>query len=124
MNRILTFLALTLVLALAVGLPLGLVGCTKILSTTPPTEKLQILSHSMSIDEHGHPVVQGTAKNVSSTTLDMAFIEVKWYDASGAVIANGTDHISNLGPGEIWKFEIPCFEENVQSYEVGVRSVR
>jgi len=114
MSRVIKFLVLTLIVALAVGLA----GCAE---TAPPTEKLQILSHSMSTDQYGYPVVQGTAKNVSSTNFSYAFINVKFYDASGAAIATLSDYICDLGPGETWNFEVTCNEKNAQSYKITVK---
>ena len=130
MSRVIKFLCFTLALALAVGLPLGLIGCTETQyepgeGGSPATEKLEILSHNMSTAEFGNLVVKGAAKNVSSSNLSYAEVRVKFYDAAGALIATSLDNINDLGPGESWNFEVmyPGMDtENVASYKIGVGS--
>lgn len=131
MSKVIRFLALALVLALVVGLSLGLVGCAETQyqpggepSPAPAAEKLQILSHSMSIDQvFGRPVVQGIAKNVSSTNLSYARVNVKFYDAEGNLLVTSLDNILDLAPDETWSFEVRYSgsnPENVKSYKIGV----
>lgn len=93
----------------------------------PPatTEKLQILSHSMSRSETGTFVyIKGTAKNVSSSRLSMASVDVKFYDAAGTLLATSSDYIRDLDPGETWSFEVMTVDEDqrVASYKIGVGS--
>ncbi len=131
MNRVIKFLALTLIVALAVGLPLGLVGCAETQyhpgeGAPPATEKLEILSHSMSTTEFGLLVIKGVAKNVSSSNLSYAEVRVKFYDAAGNLIDTSLDNINDLAAGETWSFEVMYFgmdTENVKSYKIGVGSV-
>ena len=66
----------------------------------PATEKLQILSHSMSTGQFGNLIIKGTAENVSSATLSYAEVKVKFYDADGALIDTSLDNINDLGAGE------------------------
>jgi hypothetical protein len=107
----------------------GLSGCTETQyqpgeSGAPPaTEKLQILSHSMSRGEYGNLVVKGTAKNVASSTLSYAEVRVKFYDAAGTLLNTSLANINDLGPGETWSFQVMYFgtdEDKVTSYKIGV----
>ncbi len=88
----------------------------------PVTKKLEILSHSMTggRGEFVKPVVKGTAKNVSSATIN-AYIYVKFYDASGALLGTGADSITSLGAGETWSFKVTYYDidrEDVYSYKI------
>ncbi len=74
-------------------------------------------------EEFGLTVVQGIAKNVSSSTLSLAQVKVKFYDADGMLIETSVDVIHNLAPGESWKFRVKCYEKNAKSYKIGVGSV-
>ena len=132
MSRVIKFLALTLIVALAVSLPLGLVGCAETQyqpgetpSPAPPTEKLQILSHSMSTDQFGFQHVKGIAKNVSSSTLSFARVKVKFYDAAGNLLSTSGDIISDLAAGETWSFEViyaGTDSRQAESYKIGVEA--
>ena len=131
MNRIIKLLSLTLIVALAVGLSLCLVGCTETEyqpggGALPATEDLEILSHSMSTTGFGNLMVKGIAKNVSSSNLSYAEVKVKFYDAQGNLISTWLDNINDLGAGETWSFEVMYLgmdTENVKSYQIGVGSV-
>ena len=126
MRKIVGFMAIALVM-----LVLSLVGCAETQyqpggstpSELPPAEKLQILSHSMTTGQFGNIIVKGTAKNISSSNLSYAEVKVKFYDAAGALIDTSLDNINDLGPGEIWNFEVMYLgmdTENVKSYKIGV----
>lgn len=55
-----------------------------------------------------------------------AEVRVKFYDKEGAVIATFLDNINDLGPGEVWNFEVmyPGTDvEKVGSYKIAVGSV-
>jgi len=93
--------------------------------TPPVTEKLEILSHSMSTTQFGNLVVKGTAKNVSSSTLSYAEVKVKFYDAAGTLLGTSLDNINDLGAGETWSFEVMYLDIDIQkvaSYKIGVGS--
>ena len=90
--------------------------------TPPVTEKLEILSHSMTggRGEYVTPVVSGTARNVTSSTI-LAEVWVKFYDASGALLGTGADSITSLGAGETWSFKVTYYDidrEDVYSYKI------
>ena len=125
MKRIIGFIAIAL---MAMLVP-NLVGCVETQyepeGSTPATETLQILSHSMTTNEFGNIVVQGTAENISSSNLSYAEVRVKFYDANGVLLDTSLDNINDLGPGQTWSFEVMYFgldTENVKSYEIGVGS--
>ncbi|GAI32494.1 unnamed protein product [marine sediment metagenome] len=91
----------------------------------PVTEKLEILSHSMSTTQFGNLVVKGTAKNVSSSTLSYAEVRVKFYDAAGTLLSTSLANINDLSAGETWSFEVMYLDidiEKVTSYKIGVGS--
>ena len=125
MKRIVGFIAIALVVILVPSL----VGCIETQyepgGSTPATEKLQILDHQMTTTEFGNIIVKGRAKNISSSNLSYASVKVKFYDASGTLLATSSDGISDLGLGETWSFSVMYFgmdDENVKSYKIGVGS--
>jgi len=127
MKRIMGLIAITLV---AILIP-SFTGCAETQyepseGGAPPAEKLEILSHSMSggRGEFVKPVVKGTAKNVSSSTI-YAEVKVKFYDASGALLGTSLDSINDLSAGETWSFKVVYYDidrENVYSYKIEVGS--
>jgi hypothetical protein len=126
MKMTIGFIALSLITMLV---PI-LIGCTETQyepeGSTVTTEKLQILSHSMTTNEYGNIVVKGTAKNISSSNFSYAEIKVKFYDASGALLDTWLDNINDLGPGETWSFEVMYLgldTEKVKSYQIGVGTI-
>jgi hypothetical protein len=73
--------------------------------------------------EGAYPAIKGTAKNVSSSRLSYAGVDVKFYDAAGTLIGNSSDSIRDLDPGETWSFEvIYCGfgSDKITSYKIGV----
>lgn len=93
------------------------------------TEKLQILSHSMRHEEDSVEV-EGVAKNVSSSTLKFAEIEINFYDAKGKFFTQTADQVWDLGAGETWHFRGGTWEYDesgkptkVKSYKVKVWKV-
>lgn len=100
--------------ALMLVLPLCLAGCaeTETQGGSLPGEELQILSHSMTTHEFtgGMPestaVVKGRARNVSNSTIAFALIAVNFYDKDGNLIDTASAIMQNLGPGEIWDFNV------------------
>jgi hypothetical protein len=128
MRKIIGFVAIALVILVP-----SLVGCAETQyqpgqpapSQPATTEKLQILSHSMSRSETGTFVyIKGTAKNVSSSRLSFASVNVKFYDADGTLLDTSLDVISDLDPGETWSFEVGYYDEYLKyaSYKIGVGS--
>ena len=125
MKRMIGFI----VMALLVMLVPSLVGCIETQyesgGSKPATEKLQIIDHHMTTSEYGSMIVKGRAKNISSSNLSYASVKVKFYDASGTLLATSSDGISDLGLGETWSFSVMYFgmdDENVKSYKIGVGS--
>jgi len=102
------------VVAAALILAVCVVGCAGAQTEggNLPGEELQILSHSMTTHQFtgGMPestaVVKGRARNVSNSTIAFASIAVNFYDKNGNLIDTSSAITQNLGPGEIWDFNV------------------
>jgi len=102
------------IIVAALVLGICLVGCagTQTQGGNLPGEELQILSHSMTTHQFtgGMPestaVVKGRARNVSNSTIASASITVNYYDKNGNLIDTSSAIMQNLGPGEIWDFNV------------------
>jgi len=98
-------------------------GCVAIKST-----ELTILSHEMVLEEITENYydlwVKGEAKNTGTKTLSYATIDVKFKDDEGKVLNTSFDSITDLAPGEIWRFEVLYYGtqdiSEVESYEISV----
>ncbi len=100
-------------------------GCDTFFGTEEVGQKLEILSHSEGTDELlGFVVVRGQARNTSGGNLTCAQVCAKFYDGSGSLVATRTDAINELGPGEVWNFEINLagYEREVARYDIKVRA--
>lgn len=94
-------------------------------STVIADDKLEITEHSLITGEYGNPIVKGTAKNISSSTITSAEIEVVFYDPFSIRLSSSTGKIENLGPGETKDFKVTYFgpTKNVESYKIEVGSI-
>ena len=98
--------------ALILMLPICLVGCTDTNGGSPPSEELQLLSHSMTVHEFtgGMPestaMVRGRVKNTSNSNISFASIAVDFYDADRNLIDSSSAIRQNLGPGQVWDFNV------------------
>ena len=131
------------VLSAAAGmLATDLAGCTGGgASDAERTEQapLVILDHELVHGASGTSVdsvwVRGHAKNVTGRTLSYAEIAVDFYDEDGEelkgfrdslpFVESFVDNVSDLGPGEVWEFEVGYtgtdqFTKRVADYEVRV----
>ena len=63
-------------------------------------------------------------KNTGTKTLSYATIDVKFKDDEGKVLNTSFDSITDLAPGEIWRFEVLYLGtqdiSEVKSYEISV----
>ncbi len=108
MRRVVGVVAATLIFTVCV------VGCAGAQTEggNLPGEELQILSHSMTTHQFtgGMPestaVVKGRARNVSNSTIAFASIAVNFYDKNGNLIDTSSAIVQNLGPGEVWDFNV------------------
>ena len=66
-------------------------------------EKLIIINHSATQSEDSFDV-QGTAKNVSNSTIKFAKIRIVFLGDQGSVIGGTADNVWNLASGETWNF--------------------
>ena len=90
------------ILALIILLP-SLTGC---LTAQEGSEKLEILEYSSSINEYGYIVIDGTAKNISSSTLSYAEIVAKFYNVADELVGTSSAKIKAVDPDEIWSFQV------------------
>ena len=104
------------------GAPTGAPAGT---STVIADDKLEITEHSLITGEYGNPIVKGTAKNISSSTIASAELEVVFYDPFSIRLSSSTGKIENLGPGETKDFKVTYFgpTKNVESYKIEVGSI-
>lgn len=110
----------TLIAAILIAM-LPATGCTGTGSSPSPSGKLAVINHDMTREESGAVEVQVTVKNVGSVMAELAEVTVSFYDASKNLIDISSDSVMNLGPGEIWEFEIACQGTRcgqVKSYEI------
>lgn len=96
-------------------------------SSSSEPETLEILTHEMQYEGGGwtyYATVVGTAKNVGTTRISHSSVKVKFYDPDGNLVGSGLDMVSDLDPGETWKFKVMCtaLDEEVESYKIGVGS--
>jgi len=94
-------------------------------STVISGDKLEIVEHSLIIGEYGNPIVKGTARNISSSTIALAELEVVFYDPFNIRLSSSEGKIENLGPGESREFKVTYFgpTKNVESYKIEVASI-
>lgn len=92
--------------------------------TPPQTEKLAILNSTLTETIYDYATVTGKAKNVSGQNLSQAQIGVKFYNSTDERIARMYDMITDLGPDQVWNFEItaPVEFSEVERTEVFVSS--
>jgi len=100
MRKTIGFIILTLILVPS------LVGCLATQGGAGGSEKLQILSHDSTVNEYGHIVIEGTAKNISSSTLSYAEVRAKFYNAANELVGTSSTSIKAVDPDEVWSFKI------------------
>ena len=86
-----------------------------------PAGKLAVINHDMNKEESGSVKVEVTVKNVGSVVVGLAQVTVNFYGADNNFIDSASDAVMNLGPGEIWDFEIACESarcSQVKTYEI------
>jgi len=129
-----------LALALCLAASLIIAGCTSTTDyrysgdpegsgvsspTVGESEDLEILDHELQYEGGGwtfYATVVGTAKNVGTERISHSSVKVKFYDADGNLVGSGSDWVSDLDPGETWKFSAVCttMDVEVESYKIGV----
>ena len=91
----------------------SLVGCLATQGGAGGSEKLQILDHDSSVNEYGYVVIEGTAKNISSSTLSYAEVIAKFYNDAKELIGTSSASIKAVDPDEVWSFEVVYRGTNV-----------
>lgn len=84
---------------------------------------VELIEHNPEVDDIGIVYVVGKLKNTDDKSISFIEIYVKFYDDEGNVLDSSFDYIENLGPGEIWNFEIMYLgsnDEDVASYTIAV----
>ena len=94
-----------ILIALLILVP-SLSGCFTTQSGTGGSDKLEVLTHDSTIDEYGFVVIEGTAKNICSSTLSHAEVVAKFYNASSELIGTSSTSIKAIDPDEVWSFKI------------------
>jgi len=92
-------------IALMILVP-SLTGCLTAQSGTGGSDKLQVLSHESSLNEYGYVVIEGTAKNICSSTLSHAEVVAKFYNADSELIGTSSTSIKAMDPDEVWSFTV------------------
>ena len=108
MRKTIGFIILTLILVTS------LVGCLATQGGAGGSEKLQILSHESALNEYGYIVIEGTAKNISSSTLSYAEVVAKFYNAASELVGTSSASIKAVDPDEVWSFELVYRGTNVK----------
>lgn len=77
---------------------------------------LTIIDSTLEKEEYGGYIVTGTAQ--SDADVSYAEVDVKFYDAEGAVLQSGMTNIVDLKAGEPWKFKVYGPSEDVKEYKI------
>ena len=109
MRKTIGFIAIALIILAPM-----LVGCLTTQNGAGGSEKLQILSHNSTVNEYGNIVIEGTAKNISSSTLSYAEVIAKFYNAANELVGTSSTSIKAVDPGEVWSFEVVYQGTNVK----------
>lgn len=73
-------------------------------------KELEIIESSFyERDFLGYAKIEGQAKNTSGHVWDYAELYIKLYNEKDSLLNSLMTNITNLAPGEIWKFEISSF---------------
>lgn len=79
---------------------------------TEKKSNLELLDWSISKGEFGNPTIIGKVKNNRNKEYSYVQITFNLYDASDALVGTAVANVNNLEPGEIWKFQALCLEDN------------
>ena len=108
MRKTIGYIILTLILVSS------LVGCLATQGGAGGSEKLQILDHNSTVNEYGNIVIEGTAKNISSSTLSYAEVIAKFYNAANELVGTSSASIKAVDPDEVWSFKVVYQGTNVK----------
>ena len=111
---------------LLVGLMLiAIAGCDFIQTMEGPVRQaeLEVLNQELITDQLGNKAVIVSVKNISQVTIELARVEVSFYDENKNLIDSASDSVLNLEPDDIWEFTITCHSERcneIKSYDLEV----
>ena len=120
-----------LFLVVLIILPIFLVGCNgkKIFAPSPsPTpSQIQILNHHMEeewldFSQEWKTQIIGEAKNNSGQACTPIII-AKFFNYSDVMIEESVDWLTDMGSGEVWRFEIFHWGERIKRYEVWIQRI-
>lgn len=85
---------------------------------TSPATELVILDSKLEQEEYGGWIITGTAQ--TNTDISYAEVDVKFYDAEGAVLQSGMTNVLDLAAGEKWNFKVygPGSDVLVKEYKI------
>ena len=110
-----------LVLFIGLGIVLMLSNC--VLAQNLKIADCQFDTQSMGMFHYAG--VEGVVQNVGSKTVSFATIKVNFYDSNNTVVGRDLQTISDLGPGEKWRFKLYYTyrgpEQVVTSYKIWIR---
>ncbi|MHC3130321.1 MAG: hypothetical protein IBV52_09630 [Candidatus Bathyarchaeota archaeon] len=109
MRKTIGFIILTLIILVPC-----LAGCLTTQSGAGGSDKLEILSHESTLNEYGYIVVEGTAKNICSSTLSYAEVIAKFYNDAKELVGTSSASIKAVDPGEVWSFKVVYRGTNVE----------
>lgn len=84
----------------------------------PKKADLELLDYKASSTEYSRYVI-GTILNKSSKTCTFATININLMDKKGDRVGSTSDSITNLGPGEKWKFKALVTNDDTKTFQVG-----
>ncbi len=91
---------------------------------TPPPQQLpernpnlEILEVSSEVDQYTRYVV-GKLRNNTDRTFNYVQVEISLYDDEGNVVGTTFDNVTNLEPGQVWKFKAIILEDSAKRFKV------
>ena len=102
-----------IVIAIIILVPM-LAGCLTTQGGAEGSDKLQILSHESTVNEYGYIIIEGTAKNICSSTLSYAEVIAKFYNDANELVGTSSASIKAVDPDEVWSFELVYRGTNVE----------
>ena len=78
---------------------------------------LEILEVSSEADQYTRYVV-GKLRNNTDRTFNYVQVEISLYDDEGNVVGTTFDNVTNLEPGQVWKFKAIILEDSAKRFKV------
>ena len=78
---------------------------------------LEILEVSSEADQYSRYVV-GKLRNNTDRTFNYVQVEINLYDGEGNVVGTTFDNVTNLEPGQTWKFKAVILDDSVKRFKI------